>query len=47
MGIHDEEERRMKDAEHKVRCISFEEYCKRMGVNPSSYVLGEKENTLP
>ena len=45
--IHDEEERRMKDAEHKARCISFKEYCKRVGVNPSSYILGEKENTLP
>ncbi len=45
--IHDEEERRMKDDEHKVRCISFEEYCKRMGVNPSSYILGEKEDKLP
>ena len=30
----------------KINTFSVEEYCKRIGVNPSSYILGEKEDTL-
>lgn len=28
------------EAEHKARCISFEEYCKRKGFDPVHYRLG-------
>ena len=43
--IRDADERKLKDEEHKARCISFDEYCKSIGVDPASYVLGGDENT--
>ncbi len=36
----DEELRRRKEAEHKARCISYEEYCKRNGLDPEHHRLG-------
>ena len=44
----DEELRRRKEAEHKARCISYEEYCKRNGFAPEHHRLGmllEKEDS--
>ena len=36
----DAELRRRKEAEHKTRSISYEEYCKRKGFSPNHYRLG-------
>ena len=36
----DGELRRRKEAEHKARCISYEEYCKRNGLDPEHHRLG-------
>lgn len=44
--IHDEEERRLRDDEHKTRCISFEEYCSRNGFDPHSHIIGEDKDTI-
>lgn len=44
--VHDEEERRQKDDEHKSRCISFEDYCSRNGFDPHTHIIGEDEDTI-
>ena len=36
----EEEKRRREEAEHKTRCISFEEYCRQNGFDPAHYRLG-------
>ena len=38
--IREEEKRRREEAEHKARCISFEEYCRLNGFDPAHYRLG-------
>ena len=36
----EEEKHRREEAEHKTRCISFEEYCRQNGFDPAHYRLG-------
>lgn len=39
----DEELRRQKEAEHKARCISYEEYCRKNGLDPVLHKLGKMD----